>query len=150
MNRRVKLLSMFIIFMIMITACGSNNNKEVINHNYKFTGENDRWSGEYVATSSESFDNSSGTLKYDIYSDVLCKVTYKGELSELSNVKQIEISYKTNSSSGKLVNNYSDNESITSKEFILESGESDVKLSKDEEIYIEINIDGVTESIVLK
>jgi len=150
MNKRIILLNIFIIFMIMISACGAKNNREVINNNYKFTGENDRWSGEYVAASTETFDNSSGTLKYDIYSDVLCKVTYKGELSELANVKQIEISYKTNSSSGKLVNTFGDNESITSKEFILESGDSGVKLSKDEEIYIEINIDGVTESLVLK
>ncbi len=99
----------------------------------------------------ETYDKKDGIITYDNKSSELLTVTYKGELSELSAVKQVEISYKSNNNSGSLVNTFDKEQPISSNEFTIKTeGANSAIPEENDVIYVEINIDGVGQSLELK
>lgn len=142
---------MCLIFFVMLIFLTSCKEKDVIYHNYTFEGENDEWSAIFKVTGKTSFSKTNGTLSSKSESNEVLAVTYKGELSELSTVKHIEISYKNSAGGSSISNNYNENENITNKTFTIKSGGKNVAIiNEDEIIEVTINIDGNSQIVSLK
>ncbi|MDF2803671.1 MAG: hypothetical protein K0S61_3574 [Anaerocolumna sp.] len=151
MNKPYSLLVYLIFAIVILSGCGAKDDKDVINHNYIYSGENEFWTGEYEMDATEIFEKRDGVLTYENKSSGLLTVTYKGAFSELTEVKQVDISYKSSKNSGRLVNDYSKESPVSSNEFKIRTGGENSALSDENDvIYVEINIDGVTESLELK
>jgi len=148
--RRQYYLLTFVLFAILTVSGCDSKDKDVIKHNYTYTGENEHWTGIFTFDATEVFQTIDGVLTYDNQSNSSLTVTYKGELTDLTKVKKVEISYKSSKISGKLVNNYDSNQPITSKEFnLLSGGTGSALLDQDEIIKIEMNIDGTIDAFAL-
>lgn len=148
----MKKLCLFVCYLVLIvvilSGCGAKSDKDVIKHNYTLKAENDQWSGEYKVDATEVFETIDGTLTYDSKVNNLLIVTYKGELSELSDVKHLVITYEYKGQRGRQEEFYDREQPISSREFKFAS--SGLIPAETDIICVDINIDGVTESLELK
>ncbi|MFB4168953.1 hypothetical protein [Virgibacillus sp. JSM 102003] len=96
MNRNKLIIGIvgFVILLIATYSIIKSQNKDVIKHDYMFAGVSENWKAEYKIDGKEVFYNVNGTLEYDSESQSEFKLTYKGELSELSPVKRLEFKYE--------------------------------------------------------
>ncbi|WFR55914.1 hypothetical protein QA584_20160 [Anaerocolumna sp. AGMB13025] len=151
-----KLFFVYIMLSVLVIASCSNKEtnetkQDVVNHNYIFKGESDMWVAEYKVVGTETFTEKDGLLDVETESDNELTVTYKGELANLSSVKHMEISYESSTNSGKMVNDYDKDESITSNTFIMKSGGKNCAIPNENNIIkVIINIDGVEHTLELK
>jgi len=135
---------------IILSGCKTKDNDET-KINYTFKGENEFWDAKYTINGFEKFERKNGVLSYNNSFSNLLTVEYKGDLSDLNSVKEMEISYKTSKTSGKSVDTYDTNQPITSKEFKLKSGGENTALPDENEIVtVEIKVDGVSQTLELK
>lgn len=133
--------------LLIITGC---SNKQVINHNYIYRGENEFWTAEYRVDAVGIFKEDNGKTNYKSESNTTLTVTYKKNLSELLSVKHLEISYESSAGGGKLTNNFDSTHPIE-KTYTLKSSGSGIAIEhKDETIKVNINIDGKIQTIELK
>jgi hypothetical protein len=92
-NMRLKFKAFIFLLIICIlifgTGCVSNN---IVIKDYNLKGENNYWITEYKGHSKGEFYKEKGILKYKEKSDGMFTLTYKGELSELTSIR--EIGYK--------------------------------------------------------
>ncbi len=146
MKRRVTLL-IIIILAVILTGCTKD---DVVKQYYTFQGENDSWIGTYIEDGETVFTEEEGTLKSESWSDYYFEIEYKGELSDLEDVKHMEISYTIGQRSGNRVTDYGDNDSISTKTFSMKSGgSSSYSYAKDEVVQVVVNLDGMEENFVL-
>jgi hypothetical protein len=124
--------------------------KDVVKHNYKYTGENELWSAEYKVNSTGIFTEKHRKVDYESNSDTTLTVTYKKDLSELSSVKGIEISYKSSVKGGEITKEFSDAPPDEKSYTIKSSSKGAAIERKDEVIKVDINIDGNIQTIELK
>lgn len=118
---------------------------------YSYLGENEDWKVELKLQAQEVFYNkgSSGSLQYDNKVNKTFTATYKHDLSELSSIKNLVISYDSSVGSGSINEDYIDTPP-TEKTFSFTSGGSGVAIQdKNEIIKANITIDGVTQTIEL-
>lgn len=143
-----KVTGVFIVLILLIiTGC---SNKEVINHNYIYKGENELWSAEYRVNGTGTFTEENGKIKYESNSNNILIVTYKKELSQLSSLKHMEISYASSAGGGKITEDYTDGPP-KEKTYTIKSGGNGVAIeNKDEVINVTINLDGKIQIIELK
>jgi hypothetical protein len=135
------------IMVLIFTGC---SNKDVIEHDYTYKGESELWTAEYKVNGTGTFTKKDGTLEYDSDVDTILTVTYKKALSELSSVKNLEISYETSAGGGKLNENF-DDIPPNKKTYTLKSGRSGGAIeNKDEIIKVNISIDGKSQTLELK
>lgn len=79
-----------IIMLLTITGCS----KQVNNMNYTFKGENEFWAAEFQVKGTGTFSqNIFGQINFDSDLNKTLIVTYKKDISQLSSVKHLEISY---------------------------------------------------------
>lgn len=136
------------IMILILTGCSS---KEVTEHNYTFKGENELWTAEYKVDGTDSWSKVDGKLHYESEATKVLAVTYKRDISELSAVKYLEISYETGTSGGKLTENYDSNNPLSKKTFTFRSeGKGESIPNKDDIMNVTINIDGNLQTIELK
>ena len=129
-----------ILFVLMAIGCSK---KEITNYKYTYAGENEQWDAKYHVNESVEFTNTDNGLDVETEAKNELVITYKGELTDLSSVKHMEISYDSGIEGGKRVENYNDGVSITSKIFTLSSGGKNGALhTGDEIITVTITIDG--------
>lgn len=142
---------MSILFIgILLSGCKTKDNDET-KINYTFKRENEFWDAKYTINGFEKFERKNGVFSYNNSFSNLLTVEYKGDLSDLNSVKEMEISYKTSKNSGKLVDTYDTNQPITSKEFKLKSsGENTALPDENEIVIVEIKVDGVSQTLELK
>ena len=151
-----KLFFLYIMLSVLIFANCSNKEtnepkQDIVNHNYTFKDENDMWAAEYKVVGTETFTEKDGLLDVETESNNELTVTYKGELTALSSVKHMEISYESSTNGGKMINDYDKDECITSKAFIISSGGKNCAIpSENDIIKVYINIDGVENMLELK
>lgn len=139
-----------ILLAIMLFILAGCTNKEVINHNYTFKGENELWTTEYKVNGTGIFTKIDGKLHYESYCDNILTISYKKDLSDLSVVKHLEISYESNTGGGKLTEDFDDGPPYE-KTYTFKSGGKNVAIpDKDETIKVTINIDGKTQVLELK
>ncbi|MGL5694009.1 MAG: hypothetical protein ACRCXA_08020 [Peptostreptococcaceae bacterium] len=142
-----KLVNILIIFiLLMTTGC---LNKDVVRHEYTFKGESESWRAEFKLSAKEIFKDNN-KVKYTSTCDKLLTVTYKNDLSELDQVKRIEISYETGTSGGSTKEDY-DNEVRPHKVYYHSSSSTNGSIEKkDEIIKVTINVDGNIETMEIK
>ena len=134
--------------ILMIVGC---SNKEVINHNYVYKGENEFWNAELKLNGIGVFTEKKNITSYESNCDKILTVTYKKELSELPSIKRLEISYKSSVGAGKLTEDYDDWHVLEDKTYTLKSSSKNGAIeNKNEVIEVVINIDGNIETIQLK
>lgn len=139
---------LIVIILLIITGC---SNKKVINHNYIYKGENEFWIAEYKVNGIGVFTEENGKTSYKSNSDSILTITYKKDLSDLSAVKHLEISYKSSAGGGNLTNNFDNNSPLNQRTYTLKSSGAGIAIeNKDEIIEVNINLDGKIQTIELK
>lgn len=148
MKKRISIV--IIAIMLLLTGCTTTNNETKTNtFNYTFKGENESWVAEYIVNETETFTEKDGKTNYDNHGDNVLTVIYKNDISELSSVKHMEISFKSISSSVSLVTDFND-ASPNEKTFILKSGfENGALTIKNQVITVTVNLDGKIQTFEL-
>ncbi|AZV58499.1 hypothetical protein [Clostridium sp. AWRP] len=135
-----------ILITILLPVFIGCSNKDVIKHNYTYKGENEFWTAQYKVNSTGTFTKKNDKLHYEGNSNGTLTVTYKKNISKLSSVKHLEISYKSSAGSGSIGQN-----SPKKKTYTMTSSSTDgVIEDKDEVIKVTINLDGNIQTIELK
>jgi hypothetical protein len=135
------------LLILIITGCAS---METIRHDYVFKGENESWSAELKVKGTGTFSEKDGRIKYDSSCDKVFTVTYNKDLSQLSSVKRLEISYESSAGAGKLVEDFK-SAPPNEKTYVMKSGSKGGAIeNKDEVIKVSINLDGKIEVIELR
>ena len=143
-----KLISIIIIMTILvITGCSK---KDIIKHNYTFKGENESWTAEYKINGTQTFIKEDTHTKFESEAQKELLITYKNDISELSSVKHIEISYKSTPSSGKIVEDYTDGNQPKKTYKFQSSSKGAAIENQDDIIEVTVNIDGNIEVFELK
>lgn len=140
-----------VVFLVLIMmVCLSGCAKKVVLHNYTFIGENDYWKADYRVNGSGTFTEKNGRTEYNSNSEKQLTVTYKKDLSDLSSLKQLQISFQSSASGGTLTRSFDDGPT-SQKTFTLKSSSMGGAIeSKDEIIKVNIDQDGEIQTIELK
>ncbi|MDY2630569.1 MAG: hypothetical protein SOV85_04360 [Clostridium sp.] len=127
-----KIISIFIIFILLIiTGC---LNKNINQYNYSYKGKNEFWTAEYHITGN------------DTTCEKIFTITYNYDISQLSSIKRLEISYESSVANGGIEEIVQPEKSYTLKS----TTSGGVIESKDEVIKVTINIDGHIQILELK
>lgn len=146
MQKRALLL--MILLLLFMTGCA---NKQVLFHNYTFTGENDLWSANYTVEGSETFVEKDKVTEYSNMSKKTFTLKYKGELEDLSSVKKLEFAYETSARGETSTLEFDDINQLDKDTFILKTTSvNSVIEKKDETIFVTVTIDGTPQTIELK
>ncbi|MEY7998897.1 hypothetical protein AB8U03_01570 [Clostridium sp. Mt-5] len=146
MMRKITII-LVVIMLFMVIGC---SNKDVIKHSYTYKGENEFWTTQYKVNATGTFTKKNDKLHYEGNSSNTLTVTYKKNISKLSSVKHLEISYKSSVGGGKITENYN-NGSPKGKTYTMTSSSTNgVIEDKDEVIKVTINLDGKIQTIELK
>lgn len=142
-----KLSYLFMITLVVfISGCSNNElkeNEEVIEKHFIYTGENELWSAEYQLDAEMVFTKEEGRLKVDCYKEILMTVTYKEDLSTLSQVREIIINCNSLNKNMSLTQEYDENECPTNNTFTLKSrGSSATYEDQNTVIDVTITVDG--------
>lgn len=132
------------IMLFMVAGC---SNKNVIKHNYTYKGENEFWTAQYKVNSTDTFTKKDDKLHYEGNSNDILTVTYKKNISDLSSVKHLEISYKSSAGYGSIGQNSPRKKTYTMTSSSTTGGATE---NKDEIIKVTINLDGKIQTIELK
>ena len=146
-----KVLCILVAFvMLMFTGCTStNSNTKTNTYNYAFKGENESWTAEYKVSETETYTDNGNKSTYENSGNNVLTVTYKNDISELSSVKHMEISFSSIPSSGSMIIDFNDS-SPSEKTYTIKSGfENGTLTVKDQVIKVAIVIDGNTQTIDL-
>jgi hypothetical protein len=135
--------------MLLLIATGCSN-KDVVKNNYIYKGENTFWTAVYKVNSIVIFTKKDGKLQSDVTCNTILTITYKKDLSELSKVKNLGLSYASSVRGEKSTTYFDKNNPLDKKTFTFSSNGKGPIEKKDEPIKVTINIDGKIESIVLK
>ncbi len=147
--KKILAISLIIIIGIFSTSCSNGDINETTTYNYIFKGENDLWEAEYKVTGESTYKQNDNEVKNDGQFEFILTVAYKGDISELSSVKNLSISYKSNLKGGSY--NLSFPEDGTIKKAYTIKFESDMlNVSKDEIIKVTIKIDNEIQELELK
>lgn len=138
---------LIIILLFIIVGC---SNQKVIRHNYTYKGENELWTAEYKVNGTGIFTEKDNKTSYESSSNDILTVTYKNDISELSSVKHLEISYRSSAGGGGITEDYNEG-STAEKTYTIKSGGTGGAIeNKDEIIKVIINLDGKIQTIELK
>ncbi|MFJ8261947.1 hypothetical protein ACIQ4I_08335 [Rummeliibacillus sp. NPDC094406] len=133
-----------LLFSIMLlTACS-----ETTTNDYKFSGESEHWEAEYSYKGTEIWGEKDGKKTYSNEDGYEFVLKYKGSLEELSSLQKIEYSYKTISSGGKSIEEFTESPSTVT---FSSSGRSKggAKVDEDEVIKVNVKWDDFEESFEL-
>jgi murein tripeptide amidase MpaA len=127
----------FIVVSVLLLALSGCSQKDM-EKQYKYTGENENWSVEYKVTSTDSTAERSFVANY------------KGDISQLEKAKHLEISYESTAGGGKLTRDFNGNPPDKKTYTLTSITEGGAMESRDETIYVTIEIDGKAEKLELK
>ncbi len=153
----LKLKKLYIFFMciMLLSITGCSYKKEIVNLNYTFNGENEFWSAEFqVKGTGISRQNLFGQINFDSNLAKTLIVTYKKDISKLSSVKYLEISYYEEDNpllKGKMLIEDYNNGSHARKAYTLNSHTTGSAVETGNSIIIvTINIDNKIQTFKLK
>ncbi len=142
------ILILISLTLLIFSAC---TNKEVIKHDYTYTGESENWVAEYKVDGKGIFTEKDGRTEYECNEETRLTVTYKKDIEDLSTLKCMKISYESSAGSGSLTQNPADGDPVSKKTFTLSGGGSGTAIeNKDETIKVTIDLDGNIETLELK
>ena len=166
--------------LILPASCSGKEfitEKQVITYHDAFEGESDNWKAKYVLNETHVFITTYHETQY--YGEDLNRlvVTYKGNLSEFSSLKQINMSYEAGSCGGRLVDDFTQEEYVLGsyseggsiKEqtpifghtiglvcapyntvYIHHEASGGTKISKNDTVKVTVELDGQVENMELK
>lgn len=142
-----KILSILIVVMsLLISGC---SNREVNEYHYTYRGENDLWSAECKVDATVEFFKVDNVLNAKSYKEHILTVTYKNDVSDLSKVKKMIISYNTSTGGSSLTQEF-DDKPPTKNTYTLKSRSTTTSIeNKGEIIKVDINIDGQIQTLEL-
>ncbi|PEJ54385.1 hypothetical protein CN692_20015 [Bacillus sp. AFS002410] len=152
-----KILPLLLFTILTLTACTetTDNTKNKVtdnkttNYNYEFIGESEHWEAEYIYQGTETTrKNDKGVISYSNKDNYELVLKFKGSLKELSSMKKLEYSFKTNSSSGESKAEFPE----PPKERVFTSrgsSEGGAKVDKDEVIQVHVKWNESEESFEL-
>ena len=134
--------------LLTITGCSK---KQVNDFNYTFKGENEFWTAEYQVKGTGTFStNIFGQINFDSDLNKTLIVTYNKDISQLSSVKHLEISYEDIPFKSKTFIEDYNNDSHARKTYTLKSHTTgSVVESGIDIIKVTINIDNQIQTIEL-
>lgn len=145
----MKKLISFIIILTVLATTGCSK-KDIVKHNYTFKGENESWTAEYNINGTQTFIKDGDISRVESECQKEFSITYKNNISELSKIKNIKISYKSRISGGEIVEDYNDG-TWPEKTYKIQSNSTGGAIeSKDDTIEVTVNIDGNIEVFELK
>lgn len=127
-----------ILITIMLLIVSVYSIKGAFDHNCTYKGENEFWTAEYKVYDTK------------ILTDKRLIVSYKKNLSDLSSIKHLEISYESSIGGGKLTEDFGDNPPKERTYTLKGNGSGGMILNKDEVVKVNISIDGKTQTIELR
>ncbi|MGC7870593.1 hypothetical protein ACPUYX_03560 [Desulfosporosinus sp. SYSU MS00001] len=154
----MKKIYIFLVCIMILTVAGCSYKKQIVNLNYTFKGENEFWAAEYQVKGTGTFSKSFfDQINFDSDLNKTLIVTYKKDISQLSLVKHLEISYEVEDDRGedvlkskRLIYNYN-NYSHAQKNYILKSHTTGSGIEDGNDIIkVTINIDNQIQTIKLK
>lgn len=80
-----KILIAFVSIMLLLSGCHKN---KTVDYDYSFSGENEKWTVTYEAKGGSS-------SLYGMIVNEAVTLTYKGDISELSSMRNINYNYKS-------------------------------------------------------
>lgn len=148
-----KILTLLLFTILSLTACTEKTDNKVTdnkttNYNYKFIGESEHWEAEYIYKGTETRKNDKGVISSSSKDNYKLVLKYKGSLKELSSMKKLEYSFKTNSSGGESKAEFT--EPPKERVFTSRGGsEGGAQVNKDEAIQVHVKWNGSEESFEL-
>lgn len=147
MNKRIQFVVAFLFISFLLAGCKKDDASK---YDYEFQGENTSWSASYMEEEGVALVEQEGEKDDDRWFNHTFKLEYKGDLSDLKNVKHMEIRYSTERGGGSQVADYDEDDAPTSKTFTLMGGSnSESYFDKDDVIRVEVNRDGNIENFEL-
>ncbi|MEK4007537.1 hypothetical protein [Paenibacillus sp. FSL H3-0333] len=95
MKKIVRALLLPAILLLLLTSC----NTETTHFNYTFKGEGDTWSGVYKQEASQKLITKKDKVTSESSKQYTFDLKYKGEQSDLGEIKQFKYGYKGTSGS---------------------------------------------------
>ena len=137
--------------ILTLTSLLGCTNKEVTKYDYNFIGENDLWKAQLIANGENTIYKANDKLQSNGSLHEKLVVTYKKDISELSCVKNLKISYESSNGGGTLNTSF-----LTcppsEKVYTIESSSTGnyYKYNKDQIIVVDIFLDGQKQSVEMK
>ncbi|MEF9952257.1 MAG: hypothetical protein RR840_04590 [Clostridium sp.] len=147
MKKLIAMLIMTVLFILI--GC---SNKEVTEESRTFKGENESWSGEYKVNLQLNTGVNENTINiYEGEKTNVLILTYKKDVSNLSSIKRFKISYESSLTGGSREGDYTKDNPLNEKVFILQCETNGIEIEKKDEIVkLTIASDGKVETIDLK
>lgn len=144
MMKKYRLLLLVGIMLLLLVAC----NSKTYRNDFTFTGEGDQWSAQYDYQSTEKVTGKDGKRSdNESQNSYKFQLRYKGEQTDLANIKQMEFGFKTSEreSSQTLEG------PIRLNDLVIESrGNRGAYSIEDSVIQVEVEWEGQTEQFELK
>lgn len=142
------LSALIIIVSLVFIGCSK---EELVKHDYTFKGENEHWTAEYKVKGESGFIKKGERQIYTAEEKSILTVTYKKDLSDLSTVRNLKISYKNSFRDVTDSHGYDEDNQIKKKVFTMaDSSKNSAVVSKNEKATVTIELDGKKETINLK
>lgn len=134
-----------VLLLALVTGCSKKESAEK-EYTNTFKGESNHWTATYqVEGNGNLFKRQEGTKGKSKRHFIL---TYKGDVSELSNLKTLEYSYLSSESKGHETLTF--DKPVTEKEFTLDKAKDGEMESSDETVSVKVKWDGKEEELSLK
>ncbi len=137
-------LVLFGVAAFWITNDGS---REVIEHDYTFTGEDKNWKATFHIKGQEVFYVKDNVVQYESNYDTTFKLIYKGDLSDLSELNELQYGYVTPLSHFKATKHF---DTPSKRKVFVENGSGSGNIIRPEErIFVTVQWDAQIEKFTL-
>ena len=138
-----KVIPIVLLSLLLITA---GCNADAVSYDYTYSGQSEHWTGEYHLKGSYRFTQGSDDTHFDSGSDGLLTVSYKGDIAELSSVKNYTIAYECISGGGKMTEEGAPDKRV----FTFTKRNDGGVVDGTETITVSVTLDGQTETFKLQ
>lgn len=133
------------VLSLLLVACST---KEVVVHDYRYTGESEHWLAVFEVKGTGTFTEKDQKIHYESESQTNFTLEYKGALEELSALKFLKYQYDTSARGGESTQTF-DRPPTTNSFSSSSGGKNGAIETQDETIKVTVEWDGRKESFEL-
>lgn len=137
------------MIVLVSASCSYYDVNEKTVYNYVFSGENDLWGAEYTAIGESTYKQKDYEVKSNGTFEYVLTVSYKGDMTDLYNVRSFRIEYESLFQAGRYSLEFPEDGKMK-KTYTIKSQGDRIDLNEDEIIKVTIFIDGETQELELK